>query len=285
MTFPENSSVIFSKPDLAEISSEGLIPVDMHFHTVHSDAYAGVEEIISRARRMGLGVAITDHNQVSGAVEAINYSDEVLVIPGIELSSREGPHILLYFYDIKELEDFYQREVQHRKGGSPHMAIDMGCGELIEIAGEYNCVKVAPHPYGYLFLVRGLQKSIDLNILEGSMLEKIDALEVINGALSRTLNVKAKSLAIEMGLGVTGGTDGHRLTDLGRVISISEESTIEGFLSAVVKKRIKVVGLERNPVQKGFGGMFTMAKHMRYAWPSLKVHYNQNISRIRRKLS
>ena len=74
------------------------MPVDMHIHTRHSDAAISIPSLLTRAKHLGTGVAITDHNEIHGVVEACQQSHGVLVIPGIELSSLEGPHILLYFY-------------------------------------------------------------------------------------------------------------------------------------------------------------------------------------------
>jgi len=47
----------------------------------------------------------------SRAVEIDRFKN-VFSIPGIELTSYEGTHLLVYFYDIKSLLRFYSRDVQ-----------------------------------------------------------------------------------------------------------------------------------------------------------------------------
>ena len=49
-----------------------LIDVDLHMHTDHShDCATPVESLLATARDQGLGaIAVTDHNEVSGALEA-----------------------------------------------------------------------------------------------------------------------------------------------------------------------------------------------------------------------
>jgi hypothetical protein len=276
--------VDFSIPDIDGMRSSGLTPVDMHYHTDHSDAYATVSQALSRASEMGVGLSITDHNQVSGSLEACD-QDDVMIIPGIELSMREGPHMLVYFYHSTDLRTFYDCEVRDRKGAAPHMAIDMGVEELFEILEGYSCVSVGAHPCGYMFLNRGLKKSVDLGLVDDKALDRIDGLEVINGSLGRNLNLRASQLALDRGKGITGETDGHRLSDMGRVVTISDEKEVEGFLTDLVRGRTRVVGVESNPTQKRSCGLMTLAKHLRYTWPGLKVHYDQNLLRIRRASS
>ena len=62
------------KPEVRRSESRGrkLIEVDLHMHTDHSpDCATPVDVLLSTAREQGLGaIAITDHNEVSGALEA-----------------------------------------------------------------------------------------------------------------------------------------------------------------------------------------------------------------------
>ena len=119
----ENDGVLenvrFERPMVEHIRKSGFHPVDMHFHTNHSDAYTKVQSALTLAKKKGVGLAITDHNTPSGAVEAHRMRPEVLLIPGMEVSAEDGPHILLYFYDIAEMVEFYEREVEGKKGKSP----------------------------------------------------------------------------------------------------------------------------------------------------------------------
>src|SRR5206468_10378834 len=62
--------VRFERPMVEHIRKSGFHPVDMHFHTNHSDAYTKVRSALTLAKKKGVGLAITDHNTLSGAVEA-----------------------------------------------------------------------------------------------------------------------------------------------------------------------------------------------------------------------
>src|SRR5512136_3091799 len=99
-------------PLLHKIREKGYTPVDMHIHTHHSDAAIGIRTLLSRAKHLGIGIAITDHNEIQGVLETGKHPHDALVIPGIELSSREGPHILLYFYSVDELDDYFTNYIR-----------------------------------------------------------------------------------------------------------------------------------------------------------------------------
>ncbi len=80
----------FSTPVLHEIRDKGYMPVDMHIHTRHSDAAISIPSLLTRAKHLGTGVAITDHNEIQGVIEACQQSRGVLVIPGIESVHSKG---------------------------------------------------------------------------------------------------------------------------------------------------------------------------------------------------
>ena len=80
---------------------------DLHTHTTYSDGTFTVEELLKRAKYIGLkGIAITDHDTMEGISEGktIAYELGLEFIPGIEFScSYEGYeiHILGYFLNEK----------------------------------------------------------------------------------------------------------------------------------------------------------------------------------------
>ena len=102
--------IIFERPQLEDLAQAYTV-VDMHFHSELSDGHASIEDIARRALELGIGIAVTDHNAIHGAVEIDRFKN-VFSIPGIELTSYEGTHLLVYFYDIKGLLRFYSRHVQ-----------------------------------------------------------------------------------------------------------------------------------------------------------------------------
>lgn len=80
---------------------------DLHTHTTYSDGTFTVEELLKRAKYIGLkGIAITDHDTMEGISEGkeIAHELDLKFIPGIEFScSYQGYeiHILGYFLNDK----------------------------------------------------------------------------------------------------------------------------------------------------------------------------------------
>ena len=204
-----------NSPLLHKIREKGYTPVDMHIHTHHSDAAISIPSLLNRAKHLGMGVAITDHNEISGVIEAYNHSHDVLVIPGIELSSCEGPHILLYFYSEDDLADYFATHIKGTLRKSQYMAIQLSVEKILASAENYTCVKVAAHPFGYFGINRGILKCIDNKTLPEEIINHIDAIEVICGGMSHDLNDKAARYAGEHDLPITGGSDAHVLPSVG----------------------------------------------------------------------
>lgn len=82
---------------------------DLHVHTNHSDGLYSPEKIVELALNNKLdGIAITDHDTVTGIELAIEHSknfNNFKVIPGIEFSSvfkNEEVHLLGYFIDYND---------------------------------------------------------------------------------------------------------------------------------------------------------------------------------------
>jgi len=79
--------------------------VDLHVHSSVSDGLLSPRDLVRYAREAGLrAIAITDHDTVAGAAEALAAGREfgLEVIPGVEISAEVSPgacHILGYFID------------------------------------------------------------------------------------------------------------------------------------------------------------------------------------------
>jgi len=88
---------------------------DMHIHSFGcspdvKDTSMTPEQIVATAVSEKLQIiAITDHNEIANVERAIDAaSSQVLVIPGVELSTPEG-HLLVYFKDSDQLSTFFGR--------------------------------------------------------------------------------------------------------------------------------------------------------------------------------
>jgi len=85
---------------------------DLHIHTVLSpcaDLDMGPVNIIRAARRLGMGIiAIADHHAAANVPAVMEHAGAAppLVIPGIEVQTREEVHLLCLFPDLQALDDF-----------------------------------------------------------------------------------------------------------------------------------------------------------------------------------
>ncbi len=81
--------------------TEATSKADLHLHTTWSDGTASVPQVLARAARAELRViAITDHDTITGVVEARRLARDfgVEVVVGEEVSTREG-HLLALFIE------------------------------------------------------------------------------------------------------------------------------------------------------------------------------------------
>ena len=186
---------------MAAASRTGTLRLDLHVHTVASpDSKLSVEDALSAVRARGLdGLAITDHNSVASVEVALRLlRDEgsrwtgrngrpVVLVPGVEVSTREG-HLLAYFVSrVPERDQSLERTIAeiHRMGG----------------------LAVLSHPFRR---AHGAGRSL------GRPLPPLDGIEGMNGHNHAQLNVRAQELAREAGLPMTGGSDAHRADEIGR---------------------------------------------------------------------
>jgi len=237
----------FKKPNLPELIRQYTV-VDLHFHTHYSDGNNSIEEIAKRSRELGIGVAITDHNEIKGAVEIDSYKD-ILSIPGIEITSKEGTHILVYFYDVKGLKRFYKNDVKPFLGDTVMSSTSLEMEEIIKRARAYKTVTVFPHPYSPVFT--GIHNSYFPEERLDRLFKMIDGVETINSGNLKKWNLKCALLGFNLNKAITGGSDGHTLVYLGKVVSYAQcKNTRKAFLDAVRKKQNKVIGKEINMLRK-----------------------------------
>src|SRR5437763_5844325 len=80
-----------------------LIDVDLHMHTDHShDCATPVEVLLATARAQGLGaIAVTDHNEISGALQARAKSNGVKVIVAEEVKTADQGEVIGLFIEEK----------------------------------------------------------------------------------------------------------------------------------------------------------------------------------------
>ncbi len=254
------NAIQFEKPDLMALTENHTV-VDMHYHTRYSDGDNTVEEIANRARELGIGVAITDHNAIQGAVELEAYKG-LLSIPGIEITSLEGTHILIYFYDIENLKIFYHNDIEPYMGNNVMSSISLGIEEIICRAKAYEALIIFPHPYSTAYI--GIcnfyfqEKQLD------HFFDMVDGVEVLNSENLNKWNLKSAVLGFNLAKGITGGSDGHKLDHMGNVVSYAScPKDRKAFLDAIKQGQNKVMGKEMGALRRVISNIIKLKINIR----------------------
>ena len=166
--------------------------IEFHSHTYASpDSLVKPRDLVDTCRRQGIDrVVVTDHNSISGALEA-KALDSQRVIVGEEIKTTKG----------ELLAAFVKEEVP--RGLSPV--------EAIERLREQDAFISVSHPFDRLR--SGVWELKDL--LEIAPL--VDAIEIFNSrCLRASFNQMAEDFAHDQGLPGTAGSDAHSLAELGR---------------------------------------------------------------------
>jgi predicted metal-dependent phosphoesterase TrpH len=186
------------KPEVRRrLARRRTINVDLHMHTDHSpDCATPVEVLLATAKDRGLGaIAITDHNEISGALEA---RDAAATMGGIEVIVAE---------EVKTAE---QGEVI---GLFIEERIDRGmtmAETIAEIRRQGGLVYV-PHPFDRLHSVPDYEHLLDI-------VEEVDLLEVFNPRVALTaFNEEAVRFAGKYRIIPAAGSDSHVAQGLGSV--------------------------------------------------------------------
>jgi len=241
------NKILIEKPNLSVLTQNYTI-ADLHFHSRHSDGTNTVAEIAKRAEKLNIGIAITDHNEIRGSIEISRY-DNVLSIPGIEITSKEGTHILVYFHNIESLKEFYKNDVKPYLGNDKMSSISLTLSEIIKRAKSFDSLTVFPHPFGSAYA--GVCNSSITKKQQTALLKKIDGIEVLNAANLKRSNLRSSMLGFNLNKIVTGGSDGHSLNHMGKVVCYAKcEKNRKAFFDALKNKHNKVIGKEINMLRK-----------------------------------
>jgi predicted metal-dependent phosphoesterase TrpH len=243
----DDHRIKFERPNLTELIENNTV-VDLHFHTHYSDGHNTVKAVARKAKDLGIGIAITDHNEIRGALEIDGYSD-VFSIPGIEMTSREGTHILIYFYHIDQLETFYSDDVIPYMGNDLMSSTALRMEEIIRRARKFKTVIIFPHPFCGVYT--GIQNSYFPKDRLEHVFSEVDGVEVINSENMNKSNLRSALLGFNLGKGITGGSDGHRVSQMGKVVTYAAcRRSRKAFLDAIKKKKTKVIGKEIALIRK-----------------------------------
>ncbi len=178
----------------SRLQSRPLIDVDLHMHTDHSsDCATPVEVLLAEARARGLGaIAVTDHNEISGALDARAKADGLTVIVGEEVKTAEQGEVIGLFIEEK---------------------IPRGLtleATIAEIKRQGGLVYV-PHPFDRMHSVPDYEHLL-------GVVDDVDAIEVFNPRIAISeFNEEAVRFAAKYRIPAGAGSDAHVPQGLGSV--------------------------------------------------------------------
>jgi predicted metal-dependent phosphoesterase TrpH len=198
-----------------------MLKIDLHVHTWYSDARSTVLDVLEMAKRRGLdGIAITDHHTMQGVWDAEVQVDDFLIVPGIEITTRDGHLLGLGLRDNK----FTLYKSRNRSAL-----------EISRMIREIGGVVVVPHPCTPFFSMRR------------SVIERIspDAIEVYNAhspCFARDAR-RSRKLAEQLKIPCVAGSDSHTWQTVGDAYTLIDATPdIDAVLHAIRSGHTSIVG-------------------------------------------
>jgi glycosyltransferase involved in cell wall biosynthesis len=195
----------------AKVARRRRIDVDLHMHTDHSsDCATPVEVLLATAKTRGLGaIAVTDHNEISGALEAQAKASGIKVIVGEEVKTADQGEVIGLF--VSEL-----------------IPRGLTLQETIAEIKRQGGVVYVPHPFDRMHAVPDYEHLM-------AVLEDVDAIEVFNPRVAiQEFNEEAARFAAKYRIPAGAGSDAHVAQGLGSVrIRMPDFDGPEEFMEAL----------------------------------------------------
>lgn len=234
--------------------------VELHTHTHHSvrelvpvEGLNSPQEMVAYAKKIGLGaIAITDHDQFKGALEAKRFEKkyDIIIIPGEEVTTRSG-HLLAI-----DIQEFIR----------PGMVVE----ETIDEIHSQGGIAIASHPFDIK------------NEGIGQLAAKADAIEVFNAInMERITNNRAKKFATLHKKPQVAGGDAHCAEMLGYGVNEIDASGTDDILKAIRKGKVDIRG-KYIPARIL---MYWSVTRLKLSYPHTLAYINKNYSLPKRIIS
>jgi len=186
--------------------------IDLHTHSYpkSDDSFAAVDDLVDKAKSAHLdGICLTDHDffWLNDEVRDLARRHDFLVLPGCEINTDTG-HVLVFGLDRyvfgMHKPDFLVNAVRQREGAM-----------------------IAAHPYRRRFLEdpghlpEARQEMLDRASAD-EFFGSCDGIEGVNGRGKDVQNLFSQDLAERLGIKMTGGSDAHRVEQIGTAATAFE---------------------------------------------------------------
>lgn len=204
--------------------------IDFHVHSSYSyDGLYSPKEMVEGAIVKGLNaICITDHGETKGVLEAIRFaSGKILVIPGIEIKSREG--------DILG--------INIREKINDHLPATETIKKVLSLGG----LAVIPHPFDLVLSFKKIEK------LAQFLKENKTAIEVFNASVSfNYANKKALKFCEDLDLPFIASSDAHSPKFIGKAYTeiVGDNLSPEKIISEIINRNCKIVFEKVSPQEK-----------------------------------
>jgi predicted metal-dependent phosphoesterase TrpH len=212
---------------VSEIDTADWGSADLHVHSMASDGIDGVEAILDAAVARGLSIiAITDHERIDGAVAARKMALEkglpIEVIVGEEITTRNGHLVGLFLRERiapwASMRDSVRRV--HEQGGVTIVAHPLVPYPLCASARTIRRLLAADDPRVHP--------------------DAIEAFNPTTAAMRWTRRVPA--FIEECGVAAVGGSDAHRASNVGQVVTRFPGRTSDDLRRAIAERQTTFEG-------------------------------------------
>ena len=209
--------------------------IDLHTHSYpkSDDSFVSVDDLIDRTKTLGLdGICLTDHDEFWPAedVKVLSAKHNFLVLSGSEINTDAG-HILVF-------------------GLSEYVFGLHKPAFLRQMVNKHHGVMIAAHPYRRRFLADpGKDPDARAEMLERALADDVfrmcDAIEGCNGRGKTDENSFSQDIGNAFMLKVTGGSDSHRLEQVGTVATRFERriEDLDGLIAEIKAGRFRIESL------------------------------------------
>lgn len=230
---------------------------DFHVHTPASKCYETTDtdyiKIVYTAITKGLDtICITDHNTILGYIKIIEkiaelkneYSvlkkydkisdenlelinnieklDSINIIPGIELTTDPGIHIILLFDPNKKVEEILEflktLDIDGNLPADEEFVVNQTTLTVLEMAKNFGCITIAPHVDSDKGAFNTLEAfgSLRAKIFSSSNLDAITCNNVKVESKIRNLTTSDENYKRNIPLAVVYGSDAHNLENIAK---------------------------------------------------------------------